>query len=278
MNYWYYSMYKFLVPGYYLFYSRLKSKLEKISWFIIYIIPVYILGLFYTDYSIGIFTLFFIFSVLIFNSIYEIGYIENDIQTIKKEKKPTLRLEKKDYIFFEENYKKVLFLKIFIAFLLLVIVYILSIYFSLDIYIFRFISMLMIVRLMFYFHNKIRSRINIITFFTLATTKYIMPLFLILSPNNLVIAWMISFLIFPLLRIMEHARKEKYELRKWITFIGNLDLFRIKYYLFMSILTLLIYLSSQNTDIALLHVLLVYFLIYRVASFMLVSKKIYTRK
>ena len=97
-------MLKFLIPSYYMFYSRLKSKLERISWFIIYVLPIYILGLFYTSTDYLLYSLFFILGLFIFNSIYETGHMENDIKTILNEKNPTLRLETKDYEMFEEKY------------------------------------------------------------------------------------------------------------------------------------------------------------------------------
>ncbi len=270
-------MLKFIIPGYYLFYSRLKSKPEKISWFIIYVVPIYLLGLFYTTNNYLIFSLFFVLAVTIFNSIYETGYMENDTRTVLNEKNPTLRLEKKDYEVFGKKYLTIVVLKILVAGSLLFLVYILSDIFSFDIYIVRFVAILIIIRVFFYLHNKIRNRANILTFFALAITKYSAPLFLILPLDSLLISWLISLFLFPLLRTMEHATKEKYGLEKWIKFVGNHDLFRVKYYGVMFTLAFIIYLLYSNSSVLIALLLLLYFFIYRVGSYFAVKNKLYRR-
>jgi len=270
-------MFKFIIPGYYLFYSRLKSKIEKVSWFIIYIIPIYILGLFYTSSDYFIFTMIFILAILIFNSIYEIGYIENDTKTILNEKSPTLRLKEKDYNLFKEKYFIIILFKILVSSSLLFLVYILSDRFLFNIYLEQFLLLLFIVRILFYMHNQIRSRVNIVTFFTLAIMKYSAPLFLILPLDSLFPVWIISFFLFPLLRTLEHSTKKKYYLIQWSNFVGNHDSFRVKYYSIMLIITLIInYFYSDNTLYVVL-LLFMYFLIFRISSYFLVKNKLYKR-
>jgi len=270
-------MLKFIIPGYYLFHSRLKSKLEKISWFIIYVVPIYVLGFFYTPDNYIAYTLIFILATLIFNSIYETGYMENDTKTILNEKNPTLRLEKKDYEVFKDKYYFIVFSKILVAIGLLFLVYILSKVFSFDVYIVRFIMILMIIRGLFYLHNKIRNRANIFTFFSLSITKYSATLFLILPLDSLLYSWTISFFLFPLLRTMEHATKEKYGLKRWIEFMGNHDRFRVKYYGFMLMFIFIIYYLYPNSSVLMTFMLFVYFFIYRISSYFLVQNKFYER-
>lgn len=270
-------MLKFILPGYYLFYSRLKSKLEKISWFIIYVIPIYIIGMFYTSNDFLIYSLLFVLAVLIFNSIYETGYIENDTRTILNEKQPTMRLQKEDYKLFEEKYFLIIFYKFIVAIILIYIAQILANLFSSEIYIMQFIAILIVVRIFFFLHNKIRNRANILTFFALAVTKYSAPLFLILPPDSLLSAWVTTLFLFPFLRAMEHATKKKYGMKKWMVFIGDFDKFRIKYYTFMSLIIFVVYFLTLNNSVLLLLSLLIYFLFYRMGSYILVKKKYYQR-
>ena len=270
-------MLKFIIPGYYLFYSRLKSKLEKVSWAIIYLFPIYILGLYYTSNDYIVFTLFFILAVLIFNSIYETGYIENDTKTILNEDNPTLRLEKNDYKTFKEKYISIVMLKILVATSLLFLVHELSKIFLFDVYIVRFVMILIIIRALFYLHNKIRSRVNIITFFALAITKYIAPLFLILPLDSLLYSWITAFFLFPLLRTMEHATKEKYGLKRWIGLVGNHDFFRVKYYGVILVITVISYLLYSDSYVLITLLLVIYFFIYRIGSYLFVKNKFYQR-
>ena len=80
-------MNKLYFPFYYLYVSRLKTKLEQISWIIIFIIPQLLVTHQYQTLSSVIFILLFFTSQVVFNSLYEIGYIENDVKTSKIEKK-----------------------------------------------------------------------------------------------------------------------------------------------------------------------------------------------
>lgn len=269
-------MFKFIIPGYYLFYSRLKLKLEKISWFLIYIFPIYIIGAFYNLNNLLIYSSIFILSTVVFNAIYEIGYIENDIKTVLNEKNPTFRLSKEDYLFVKDNYTFIIYAKIFIAICLLYLIHILANIFSYNIYILQFIVLLIGIRFVFYLHNKIRSNINILTFFTLAILKYSAPLFLILSKTELLEVWLMTLFLFPLLRTMEHATKNKYKMKKWSTFIGNHDTFRIKYYIFILIISN-IYFFYLNKISLLVLFLIIYFLIYRIASYVLVKNNLFNR-
>ena len=102
-------MIKFYIPFYYLFYTRLKTKMEIVSWIIIFIIPQFLITYFYLDLRVDIFFQLFLIAQLIFHTLYEVGYIENDISTTKKEKNPTLRLDKKSATYIKNNYQKIIY-------------------------------------------------------------------------------------------------------------------------------------------------------------------------
>lgn len=81
-------------PLLYLIHTRIKSTSEKLSWFIIYLLPVLILNFNIDDKKTIITTMMSVFFVYLF---YEIGYIFNDAFLIKKEKNlhyafPSMRL------------------------------------------------------------------------------------------------------------------------------------------------------------------------------------------
>jgi hypothetical protein len=228
-------MLKSIFPGYYLFHSRLKTTMEKVSWFIIYCIPIYIIGLSHNSDNYLSYSIIFSLSMLIFNSVYETGYIENDTRTILIEDTPTIRLDHKDHKHYEKKYNLIVTCKILISLILLYIADILSDILSIDIYVMQYILLLILIRILFRFHNKIRNRANILTFFSLSVTKYSAPLFLLLPLDSLFALWPMSLFLFPILRTMEHACKQKYGLMKWISFVGDHDLFRVRYYTAMTI-------------------------------------------
>lgn len=267
-------MYKYYIPFYYLILSRLKSKVDRVSWIIIFIIPPFIMGIFFSTIHVFNYLLIFLIANIAFYSLYEIGYLENDIQTTKKEENPTIRINKAVQEYLEKNYLKVIIFKYTTVFILICsLILLLN-----DIQkIFSFITILLISRFSFYMHNTIRNKINIVTFFILAITKYSMVLFLLLPLNKLLIPILLSIVTFPLLRTMEHASRKKYNLSKYSQLIGNHDLFRIKYYLlFMLLSSFFIYLHPSN--VLLLSIgLYFYFFIFRYASYLLIKKKIYKR-
>lgn len=272
-------MFKFYLPFYYLVFSRLKTKIDLISWIIIFIIPQFFITFIYSELNILPFTLLFLLSQIIFNTLYEIGYIENDISTTENEATPTLRLDKKSYTYIKNNYSKIIIFRYFTVFVLVGILYLINSYFSLGLNIVSFLILLIVNRVFFYWHNKVRNRWNLLTFSVLAVTKYIFPVVLFVDSHLLIYVCLLSIVIFPLLRIIEHSTHKRYSFVKYAKLIGNHDRFRIMYYVFFSILALSLFYFSviSRGDFLVVVSILIYFLLYRVFSYLLVKRGLYQR-
>lgn len=260
-------MYKYYVPFYYLILSRLKSNIDRVSWIIIFIIPPFIIGFSYSKIDFSEYIFIFILANLAFYSLYEIGYLENDIQTTKKEKNPTIRIKDEDYNYLNTNYFKVISIKYIMTLFLVTLLFFVI---EDNLMVVAFIFILFVSRIFFYLHNFFRNRVNILTFFILAVTKYIMILFLLMPFNELFVPILLSILIFPLLRTIEHSSRKKYNLIKYSKIIGNHDLFRLKYYIFLIIVSL--FFGNK-----LMSIILGYFFFFRLFSYLLIRKKIYKR-
>ena len=273
-------MLKFYMPFYYLIYSRLKSKVDFISWVIIWIVPQFILSYLYTNMALGTFILLFLLTQLIFNSLYEIGYIENDVSTIDKEEKPTLRLNSEVYDYIKKNYHKVIYVKYVIVILAFVVLYLVNGSFCIVLNIKNFILLLFVTRLFFYWHNSVRSKVNLLTFSILAITKYIFPFTLFVMDNReLLYLSLFSIALFPLLRIIEHSTHKRYAFTAYAKLVGNHDKFRIIYYLFFLSLFSFFYVVSFSIfdEYKVFFLLLFYFLFYRVSSYLLLKRGLYKR-
>src|SRR5690606_17357064 len=102
--------------------------------------------------------------------IYEIGYLENDTITIKKERHPNLRIPERDILTIQRFFWPILVLRVVSSLMVILLVYFLRI---LD---FQTLSLFLLclaaARLIFWIHNSVRSRINILTYFLLCCTKY----------------------------------------------------------------------------------------------------------
>ncbi|PTO86899.1 hypothetical protein CWN98_12570 [Vibrio splendidus] len=201
-------------PLKYTFLTRIKSKGERISWVLIY--PLFLL---FVAYISG-FPLFYTFCFFIVTmQVYEVGYVYNDIVTTKKEKNPTVRLTG-DTNWIEDNLILVTSIKLLSAFF--------TIFLLCDMEQFFLISVsLVMILVTYYFHNTIRNKCNVITYFFLVSLRYLTPLIVFL---DIQIALFI-ILSFPFVRTLEHACKTKYGFKRLSRLIRfDVDLFRVLYY------------------------------------------------
>jgi len=271
-------MYKFYLPFYYLFYSRLKTRIDQISWFIIFIIPPFFISIYFSNLNFVLFSILFFIVELIFNTLYEVGYLENDIYTIKDEKEPTMRLDKDSFNFVSLHYKAIVISKYIITFFGIFFLYIISKKYNLHLNIFGFVLLLIINRLFFYWHNSVRNRWNLFTFSVLAITKYIFPMIVFID-KNLFLVSILSLGLFPIIRIIEHSTHKRYGFKNYAMFIGSHDRFRVIYYLLYLLFIGGLYLF-ENVEKHILYpfVLLgLYFFTYRLASWLFVVKGLYKR-
>src|SRR5690606_14390831 len=98
---------KFVLPGYYLFYSRLIRKSERISWLVVFPFAILLANIMAAPaewpWIVGVFLL----SFLAWMAVYEVGYLENDVFTIDRETNPTLRISSEDIAWIKSNFYKI---------------------------------------------------------------------------------------------------------------------------------------------------------------------------
>ena len=95
----------FCLPMCYSFWTRYKGKNGIFAWLVKYLVPVSVLGVVHSSYSV----LLFVVGMLYVYSLYEIGYIQNDCETIKTETNPTMRLTDKSLAVYE-RYKMLIYI------------------------------------------------------------------------------------------------------------------------------------------------------------------------
>ena len=270
-------MYKFLIPGFYLFYSRLKRKSEILSFLLVYPAIIFLLITIQADFDLIHFSFLFIITLIAWLSFYEIGYLENDAITIKKEQNPTLRIEQGEIKIIQSKFVALQVTRFIYGTGLLFLIFFLSEFVNIKINIYFFIFMVILARLAFYFHNTLRSRWNIFTYLTLSITKYLSIPILFLSGYDLLVVSISLFLIFPLPRTIEHGVKVKYGFKGLKKVVGDLDTFRVKYYLTGLLLTTIIYFLINEESSLTLVVGFFWFFIFRLGIFILIKKGTYKR-
>lgn len=230
----------FFIPLLYAIETRFlkRSKLGVIVWLSEFLIPVTLAIIIIQKQNIQF--LHTILAIISVYNLYEIGYIQNDCEVIKHEDNPTLRLSTPELKFYERQ-KYIIYLIRFIYGVGL------TFYFHNQLIPNIILLILWSIIPLFYIYNKLRGRINLYLIFILTAYRYCMPLLLISNPYNINF-WCISTCVlysYPLLKLIEIcAGGKSLPQEKWTTlFLKHYDdrfKFRIKYYLCLSLITMII--------------------------------------
>lgn len=161
----------FFIPGLYRFHTRESGKIKLVPFFLTDFIPVILC--FFAGKSIINLQLFFSFLLSYFAmfNFYELGYITNDVITIRCEKNPTLRLNQSEL----EYANKMILLIIAFRLIIFAIFECLLISISQNEYEIFLISNIILLAV-YSLHNYFRNSIKYFTDFILNISKYVIPL------------------------------------------------------------------------------------------------------
>lgn len=248
----------FFIPFVYTFHTRLKSNFSKVAWFFTYVIPVLIASFyFYLD-------LFFSFLLIIsIYSAYEIGYIYNDCEVTKREKNPTLRLSDSEILFYNKKTSLIYFTRLIFLSIFLAIVFIVY----RNLFLATFLVVLLIL-LIYVVYNNMRNNLNLPLYSLLVFFRYFAFFPLLMGDVRL---GLILFLTYPLCVSIEFSTKNRFLTSQFIK-IKDFDRFRVGYYSVLLFLSLVSY-FILNQYFLILFILSCYFFIYRLVSFIFLSKK-----
>jgi hypothetical protein len=266
--------FKFILPFYYLYASRLKRPAELLS--LIWIYPVFLFVFLFGFYQVGLFpnSVSFIIGFFAWMSIYEIGYLENDALTIRKEKNPNIRISLDDILLVQKNFGSICIIRVFVFIFLILLTSVFGLFSQSQL--FLFVLLALTARLFFFLHNQFRSRVNIITYFLLCLSKYGVFPMVFLGWNYGFEPYWIILLSFPLLRTIEHSVKTKYGLKKLQQTIGNLDTFRVKYYGVLLLIAIIFSFLYSGHPVILCS--LSYFFLFRLGVIFLIATGKYSRE
>lgn len=248
----------FYFPIFYLYCSRQKSIKKFLSWCVVYLIPVCALGMIQSSVSLNNLIICLLGVILIYD-FYEIGYIQNDAETIKSEVNPSLRLSERQLSYYESH-------KIAIYSLRLLLGCVLSYFlFKISPQPQFFLVCVFSLLLIYQIYNRIRSRWNLFLHIFLISIRFC-SVQLLFWPD---IDWSVlicSFFMYPFANILERASFPKYGIQMMRFLIGGKDKivsFRIKYYVIALLAVLILAFTVDTFDIRLCY-LFVYYLIVRI--------------
>lgn len=221
------------IPMCYSFWTRYKGKNGFFAWLVKYFIPVLTMGVLYSEYSfVG-----FVLGLFYVYSLYEIGYIQNDCETIKKESNPTLRIDEHCLEVYESN-------KYFIYFcraLYILLFGVLLIFHGVNpwIVVYGFLTLPV-----FFVYNYVRNRRSLFIHLLLLVFRYSVPV--VAAVNGFCpLCLLFLFFTYPVTLFVERSVKGKFGYRNM--FIVRYVMhdyserysFRIKYYLIFFVITVM---------------------------------------
>ncbi len=243
MNAWF-----FYCPFVYTVRTRLDSSPSVTGyWILVYLVPTFLLwfsaslntGLPSPGAAQGFFPgqvanlLLYFLAISLIYTLYEVGYIQNDTETIKKEIHPTLRLNPEQLAYYEQK-KYVIYAVRFLTAVVLSafivhdtglsagsILFLASTWFLIPLYL---------------LYNRMRNRWNLVLHFFLLSLRYSAVLFLFVPemPDSVLV---FSVLIYPLPTILQLCAKGKFGFKKNLFYLKNYNdryRFRLKYYLLLT--------------------------------------------
>lgn len=261
-------MKNYVIPFFYTFYTRIKGNGKRIAYLFTFIIPVFLYAFVTINNSkesITSIAIAIVVSLIGTMSIYEIGYIRNDVFTIKKEKNPTLRLKKEELTYVEMNIKVILLIKYIITLISLVIIFFMG-YNALQ-----YLVGLILIEVVYFIHNTIRGKLSIVSFFILSTLRYIVPL--VILNTKLEITILVFILVISVPRTIEKAAEKKFNI-KVLNFVNesiDINFLRFIYYIAL-VINVLAQLFTNRISYLFL-ILSVYYLIYRGLIFAIIFMK-----
>ncbi len=194
----------YYIPFLYFYKTRLKSFLKFISWMCIYVFPIFLFVVFFQKNTFNPEDIIIILlSMILVYVLYEIGYIFNDTETIRKEVNPTLRLNKKQFDFYYAN-------KVTIYIFRFVIALSLSVELAfLEIPLFNSLLPWAIV-LVYMLYNYFRSRVNLLLHFILVTLRYSLPILMVTGVKIEVVLYIM--LVFPVVNLIERCGEKRFNI------------------------------------------------------------------
>lgn len=218
----------FFVPFAYFIATRLHGKSALASWIMIYPVPLLISVIAYSGEvpaQAGLMAL--ALAIVATYTLYELGYMDNDTRTVRRETNPTERLSSVDKAFYEKWRWLIVASR-----LAIVVIACLAIERLAD----RnepglraFYAGLLVLAAVFPAYNSIRGRTNLALQFLLVACRFCLPGMLLIDMNR---AGYFSMMIvaFPLINLLERSGERRYRLAMLAPILKYKNLSRVLYY------------------------------------------------
>jgi hypothetical protein len=254
--------YILICPFAYGFKTRAKALTIKFSCVGLILIPNYLFSFFSSGRSLSI--PFFLLAFTALYSAYEIGYIYNDVLTVRHETKSTKWLPENNQKFVNNMYEIMIAARVL---WIIIACWILSFNYSLT-RIFAFLFILAWLNLFYGFHNLFRDRRNIVTMLLLQFVKYGGLVFLFGQGAATLTYICCGIVEIGVTKTYEYALDKEFIKNKPL--IDNVDVRRVAYYLILTVIA--VFISYVIEDYGIL-ITTAYMLLFRLICLLLSNIK-----
>lgn len=265
------SSLSFYLPFVYTYTSRLKNIHKFISWILIYLLPTFCYFLIARGTTPTHVSVYFLAVTLIY-TFYEMGYIQNDNETVKKEENPTLRLSPLQCDYYNRNRVWIYTARLILGLVLSGLLWMVAGWQTVW-----FLACAWALLPVYLVYNAIRSRANLVLHFVLVMIRY-GSFLLIFIPNWNWWVFVSMVMSFPVLNFLERASEERFSLSWARTLVGprdKMDCFRVVYYLVVFCFLMILWYVNSLSMVFLLPV--AWLLAYRMAVLMVIRKSNYVK-
>ncbi|AMM51670.1 hypothetical protein TH61_11450 [Rufibacter sp. DG15C] len=221
------NIFRYLFPFSYFFQSRLQKNRDLIFHLYYEWLLAFMLLYFLSNNSFFYVFKDFILAYLAFISIYEIGYLGNDVYSVRNEDNPRFRIEN----FNPSNSQ----LFVWICFRIIVFIWVtfyLNLFLSYTWWVFH-----CIVAVFFYLHNVLKEKeLKVFTFVNLALTRFLAPIFIFLEREDLALIMPSIFVTYVLYRSLTYMDSKKLLNMPSRSLVG----FKFKFYLLIGGVSILL--------------------------------------
>jgi hypothetical protein len=247
----------YYIPYLYLIKTRLQANGRLISYFFILLLPpIYIAVVLQSNLGFSNLIIAILGQLLVQN-LYEIGYIQNDTETVKHEKTPTLRLSETNSAYYEKNKINIYLSRLLISvFLTVTLLFLTKSSFETIL----FLSAAYLIVIIYVIYNSIRNFWNLILHLLLNVIKFTAIQLLFLKTAHLRV-FIISLFAYPLINFIDRATTPRFFFK--LSTIYKITEFRVFYYFILLLIFGFFFLNDYVTFWE--YLVIIYYFIYRLS-------------
>ncbi|MDN5093704.1 hypothetical protein [Aliarcobacter butzleri] len=194
--------------------------------------------------------------------------MQNDIILTKKEKNPNLRIDGEMLFNVRKNILSIFFIRFFIVVILITTIFLLVNDFTIFL---KYLLVVLLLQVLYLVYNNIRNIGNLYLILPLSYLRFYGFILPLVEFENLIGFITFTTLLYPFLKMLEFTKQPRYNLPNFSKLVGNVDIFRIKYYGVLAGIAILYFFIFEST-LQYFIVIVIYYLLFRIGTYLAIYK------